>query len=441
MRKFFTKANPLLVLLAFSSIVSVVKYASFSSNNILLNNTYHNLLATDFYQDWSDIGLITSDNNWDNVPSIIGYSGAIGTTTATGRDPQTILEPFSDTQVDANHTSLATATGGVFEFHITNPTIAIQPSGGSDAPNIVLHLNTTGVENAKISYNLRDIDNTDDNAIQPIALQYRIGELGNFINIPSGFVADASAGPFDTLNTFVEVLLPYECGNQPQLQLRIISWNAVGSDEFIGLDNINVSKIEVLDCDLDTVEVVSGIGFIAIDSFLADYVLTPSQTLLVNGIPVTGPLVNVACVNGEFSAEVALIDQTGILIDTLAKCTKLLYASDIGEEQEAAVLNEINISLDENCEAYITPQTVLANVASCVGDIVIGLDYPQGSTVFVPANKLDGSHIGQKIKYTLTLGNGLNAWGYLNVEEKLGPEITIPPDVTTFCSEDSDPDV
>jgi hypothetical protein len=27
-----------------------------------------------------------------------------------------------------------------------------------------------------------------DNAIQPVALQYRIGNAGNFVNVPGGFV-------------------------------------------------------------------------------------------------------------------------------------------------------------------------------------------------------------------------------------------------------------
>ena len=73
--------------------------------------------------------------------------------------------------------------------------VALQADGTADAPNLVVSINTTGRANISISYNLRDIDGTADNAIQPVALQYRIGNAGNFINVPAGFVADATTGP------------------------------------------------------------------------------------------------------------------------------------------------------------------------------------------------------------------------------------------------------
>ena len=51
---------------------------------------YHSLLTEDFYQDWSDPDLITIDDDWSNVDSIMGYRGD-GLTSSTGTDPQTIL--------------------------------------------------------------------------------------------------------------------------------------------------------------------------------------------------------------------------------------------------------------------------------------------------------------------------------------------------------------
>ena len=62
--------------------------------------------------------------------------------------------------------------------------IALQADGTADAPNLVVSINTTGRANISISYTLRDIDGTADNAIQPVALQYRIGNAGNFVNVP-----------------------------------------------------------------------------------------------------------------------------------------------------------------------------------------------------------------------------------------------------------------
>ncbi len=210
----------------------------------IFDNTYFSL-TVNFTQDWTNTGLITADDNWSGVPSIQGFRGD-NLTGATGTDPQTILAgddaaPVGD--VIANQTNPNTqATGGVAEFHITDPTIALQGSGTADAPYITIYLNTTGATNIRVQYNLRDIDGSTDNAVQPVALQYRVGASGNFTNVPAAFVADATTGPsLATLVTPVSVILPAACENQSQVQLRIITANAVGNDEWVGIDDIVIT--------------------------------------------------------------------------------------------------------------------------------------------------------------------------------------------------------
>jgi DNA/RNA endonuclease G (NUC1) len=196
-----------------------------------------------FSQDWSNVGLITVNNDWSNVPGIIGYRGD-DLTTATGTDPQTILADGSGTpvNVNANQTNPDTFTsGGVTEFEITNPVVALQGSGTADAPHIVINVTTTGQSSIAVAYNVRDIDGSTDNAVQPVALQYRIGATGNFTNVPAAFIADATTGPsLATLITPVNVVLPAAADNQPLVQLRVITTNAVGNDEWVGIDNINI---------------------------------------------------------------------------------------------------------------------------------------------------------------------------------------------------------
>lgn len=207
------------------------------------SQTYHNLSGAAFTQNWTNIGMITANDDWSGVPGIIGYRGD-NITGATGADPQTLVgEGTITVDVNANQTAPNTfATGGVTEFHITDPVVALSGSGTADAPNIVIFLNTTGASNIRVQYNLRDIDGSVDDAVQPVALQYRIGTSGNFINLPGAFVADASSGPsLATLVTAVDITLPVACENQAQLQLRIISNNAVGNDEWIGIDDINIT--------------------------------------------------------------------------------------------------------------------------------------------------------------------------------------------------------
>ncbi|HWS27315.1 MAG TPA: Calx-beta domain-containing protein [Xanthomonadales bacterium] len=207
------------------------------------DNTYHNLEAGAFAQDWSNAALITANDNWSGVPSVIGYRGD-GASAASGVDPQTILgEGTVTVDVNANQTNPATFnTGGVTEFALTDPVVAVAGSGTARGPSLLIHLNTSNRYNIVIGYNLRDIDGSVDNSIQPIALQYRIGSSGNFTNIPAGFVADASSGPnLATLVTPVSVTLPAAVENQPQVQLRIIGNDAVGNDEPIGIDDIVIT--------------------------------------------------------------------------------------------------------------------------------------------------------------------------------------------------------
>lgn len=196
-----------------------------------------------FSQNWSNTGLISTNDNWAGVPGIIGYIGDDATTTSAIANPQLILAPGTMTiDVIANSTNTSITNGGVAEFELGNPTIALQGSGAADTPFILLHLNTSGFQNIQVAYNLRDIDGSADNAVQPVALQYRIGSSGNFINVPAAYVADASSGPsLATLVTPVSVTLPTDADNQPQLQVRIITANASGSDEWVGIDDIMIS--------------------------------------------------------------------------------------------------------------------------------------------------------------------------------------------------------
>jgi hypothetical protein len=213
------------------------------SQHAKADSTYQTL---PFSQNWGSTGLITTNDNWSGVPGVEAYLGQ-DITPSTAVDPQTLLTTSSvinDLDVIANQTNPNTlSNGGVAEFDgIADPTIALQGSGTADAPYLILYLNTTGQTGIHVSYDLRDIDGSTDNAIQPVALQYRIGTTGNFTNVPAGFVADATTGPsLATLVTPVSVTLPAAADNQAQLQVRIITSNAASNDEWVGIDNINVT--------------------------------------------------------------------------------------------------------------------------------------------------------------------------------------------------------
>ena len=178
------------------------------------------------------------------MPGVVGYLGQ-DLTAATGIDPQTITAESAtagDLTVLANQPSTAINNGDVAEFEIADPVVALQGSGTADAPNIVVTVNASGFQAVNVAYNLRDVDASIDNATQPVALQYRVGTTGNFVNVPAAFVADATTGPsLATLVTPVSAGLPPAADNQPVVQVRIITTNAASNDEWVGIDDINIT--------------------------------------------------------------------------------------------------------------------------------------------------------------------------------------------------------
>ena len=102
------------------------------SVTVQANNTAQTL---PFSQNWSNINLITTNDDWSAVPGIVGYLGDIDSATSTTNvDPRTLLADYSNVSaidVIANQTNPDTLTnGGVAEFDgIANPTIALQGSG------------------------------------------------------------------------------------------------------------------------------------------------------------------------------------------------------------------------------------------------------------------------------------------------------------------------
>ncbi len=209
-----------------------------------MTSVYHSLASSALQQNWANLALVTTNDSWDGVPSIVGYLGDVDAGSPTGVDPSGVTgAALGAIDVIANQTNTAITNGGVAEFEIADPTVALQGSGTADAPSLVLYLDGTGRQDIRVQFNARDIDGSADNAVQQLAVQYRIGATGDWINLPAGYIADATAGPsLATQVTPVDVTLPVAANNQSQIQVRIVTTNAALSDEWVGIDDINVSS-------------------------------------------------------------------------------------------------------------------------------------------------------------------------------------------------------
>jgi hypothetical protein len=201
--------------------------------------------ALPFSQAWSDTGLISRDDDWSGVAGVVGHRGD-GLTSVPGADPRLVLTDGAGTPVDVNaHETDPRAVGlaaGVTEFELPDPVVALQGSATAGAPHLVLSLDTRGRSAVTVRYRLRDIDaSSNANAVQAVDLQYRVGAGGDFAAVPGGFVADATTGPgAATLVTPVSAVLPAAADDRPLVQLRILTTDAVGQDEWVGVDDIEV---------------------------------------------------------------------------------------------------------------------------------------------------------------------------------------------------------
>jgi hypothetical protein len=200
-------------------------------------------------QNWSDTGLIATDDDWSRVPAIVGYRGD-GMVTEPGVDPRTVLADGSTTPVDvtANRTDPGAVglPAGVAEFELANPVVAIEGSATAGAPQLVMALDTRGHAGIAVRLVLRDIDASAADAVEPVAVQYRVGGTGEFANAPGGYVADATTGPGEAAAvTEVRTMLPAAVDDQPLVHLRVITTDANGRDEWVGADDIEVSAAAV----------------------------------------------------------------------------------------------------------------------------------------------------------------------------------------------------
>lgn len=209
--------------------------------------TYFSLAGGSFTQDWSDLDLITTNDVWQADLSIIGYLGDIDPGTTSGVDPRTrTTAALGAVDVIANQTNTGITNGGVAEFQIADPTVALQGSGTADAPSLVIYLNAAARQNIVLTFNARDIDGSGDNALQQLAVQYRTSADGVWINIADAYDSDVTTGGTATEVTPFTVVLPAEANDQSLLQIRILTTNAAGNDEWVGIDDIQVTSQALL---------------------------------------------------------------------------------------------------------------------------------------------------------------------------------------------------
>ena len=240
--------------------VAVLALALGSAPAAQATNAYQTL---PFSENWgTDLTRISTDNNWSGVPGVEGYDGG-GLTIPENTDPQTVLTDTTDPgnlSILANQVSMSggvAASDGVFEFEIGGtPRVDLHASSTFDAPFLLVHINATGQQSITVQYDVIDNDAVAFASIQQVALHYRVGDSGPFINVAAGYIADATGAAGETgKTTHITAVLPAGANNQAQVQFRIMTTNfgddLGNNDEFITIDNISVTGSPSAPIDYD----------------------------------------------------------------------------------------------------------------------------------------------------------------------------------------------
>lgn len=204
-----------------------------------MSTVYHSLADGEFLQDWSDTNLI-SGVGWSGVPSITG--GTLGSV-----DASVDLRDLTGREVPSNgvspNWSILPNGNGVLEFEIADPTIVLRPSAESGTVvGLGLYLDTSGCEDIRLQFDIRDVDPAArPEGDQQLIVQYRVGSSGAWSNLEGGYFPDVStsgAGP----TVSVDLTLPPDANDEPQVQIRILTAGGNSVSEWIGIDNIRVSR-------------------------------------------------------------------------------------------------------------------------------------------------------------------------------------------------------
>ncbi|MEH3102206.1 Ig-like domain-containing protein [Sphingomonas adhaesiva] len=206
---------------------------------------YFKLGDSDFFEDWSTTAANVAADDWSKAPYWVGYLGDVSSSTSANAVPanSTTITDLGNIDAVILGSNVASTSGGVGVFQsLADPIVALQGSGTADSPSLVLHLDATGRSGLTLSFDLRDVDSTADNASQSFAVQYRVGDGGTWTTLQ--YVVDASDGPSLTKSVnYSDIALPSALDGQSQIQIRFATSNATGSDEWVGVDNIRVTSV------------------------------------------------------------------------------------------------------------------------------------------------------------------------------------------------------
>ncbi|HFA50155.1 MAG TPA: HYR domain-containing protein, partial [Bacteroidetes bacterium] len=115
-----------------------------------------------------------------------------------------------------------------------------------------------------------------------------------------------------------------------------------------------------------------------------------------------------------------------------------MYFQVVATPTQVTCNDQINLTIEPDCESEITPDQVLEGSYACFDDYSVELYLPNG-TPLNPSNVVTSAHIGWTLNYVLVHPiSGNTCWGTVTVEDKNAPEPFCPQSVDILCVVDPD---
>jgi hypothetical protein len=121
--------------------------------------------------------------------------------------------------------------------------VSMLASSTQQAGAMIVAINTTGLTNITVSWICRMIFQQASRDAS-VALQYRVGTSGNFIDVGNTTTFSTTGLVDGTASSIYTEVLPAAANNQPEVQVRWIYWESAGSSgsrDRAGIDEINIT--------------------------------------------------------------------------------------------------------------------------------------------------------------------------------------------------------
>jgi hypothetical protein len=300
--------------------------------------------------------------------------------------------------------------------------LSMLASGSNAAGALIVSINTLGQSNIQVSWVVRTIlqQASRDNSI---ALQYRIGISGNFIDVGTTSTFSSTGTVANAFASYTETL-PAAAENQSVVQVRWIYWESVstsGSRDRLAVDDISITATNSADVTPPTIVSLSpsngATNIPAVATATINFsesvqkgtgsivVKRVSDNSIVQTIDVTSQAINVAGATVTFNLQ-GLTINTGYYIEIASGAFEDASGNDFAGISESSTWsfttgNILYVANFQNCSPSISDGFTQYSVTGAIvwGCTTFGRDpnAPAGSAAFPNGVQINGFANGTNV--------------------------------------------